>query len=379
MEALLPAARLHLARGEHDLARATAGRGLRAAGADRLRTVELLAVLLDAELGRGDSEAATEVGRRLRERIGAVEVPALRARAASAGARLAVASGEPAVAVSALEDALDDLDADRAPWRRATLLLELARVRSAARDRPGATVDARAAGALLAGLDVVVRPEDRALLADLAPTAVAGLAGSSPPSHDAAPAPAEASLRCDGRWWEVTVGATCVRLRATKGLHYVADLVARPGVERHVLDLVDRVEGVAAAGGPGRRSLGDAGEELDARARAAYRLRIEVLRATADDALAAHDLDGAEAAQAEIDQLVAQLARAFGLGGRSRKAASAAERARLNVTRAVRSATRAIDEALPGAGAALDRRITTGRYCTYAPEPDDDLRWIVHP
>lgn len=55
MQALLPAARLHLGRGEHDLARATAMRGLRAIGDDQLRTVELLTILLDAEVGRGTS------------------------------------------------------------------------------------------------------------------------------------------------------------------------------------------------------------------------------------------------------------------------------------------------------------------------------------
>ena len=42
IQALLPAARLHLARREHDVALAAARRGLRAIGADRLRAVELL-------------------------------------------------------------------------------------------------------------------------------------------------------------------------------------------------------------------------------------------------------------------------------------------------------------------------------------------------
>ena len=65
---------------------------------------------------------------------------------------------------------------------------------------------------------------------------------------------------------------TRVRLPTTKGLHYLAELIAHPGAERHVLDLVDRVEGV---GGVDRRRLGDAGEVLDGRARTAYRHRIE--------------------------------------------------------------------------------------------------------
>ena len=35
-------------------------------------------------------------------------------------------------------------------------------------------------------------------------------------------------------------------LEIAEGLQYVAELVRNPGVERHALDLVDRVEGVAA-------------------------------------------------------------------------------------------------------------------------------------
>ena len=125
-----------------------------------------------------------------------------------------------------------------------------------------------------------------------------------------------------------------------------------------------------------RRALGDAGAVLDARARTAYRHRIEQLRAEADDALAAGLLETAEAREAELEQLVHQLAAAFGVGGRDRRASSAAERARLNVTRALRTALARMSEAVPGAGDALDRRIRTGLYCVYEPAPDD-VRWIV--
>ena len=88
-----------------------------------------------------------------------------------------------------------------------------------------------------------------------------------------------------------------------------------------------------------------------AAARAAYRHRIEALRSRHRRRPRVGHLERAEALQAELDQLVAQLAQAFGLGGRSRTApASAAERARLNVTRALRAALAKLDEALPDAG-----------------------------
>ncbi len=220
---------------------------------------------------------------------------------------------------------------------------------------------------MLDSLDVVLRPHELALLQRLGELAPAGR-----PEVDVA------VLERDGEWWAASCAGTGVRLRDTKGLRYLAELVAAPGAERHALDLVDRVEGVGEPGQPDRRALGDAGEVIDAAARTAYRHRIEALRADIDEALDDDRLDAAEVLQAELDQLVAQLAQAFGLGGRSRVAGSAAERARLNVTRALRAALAKLTDALPGPGAALDRAVRTGIYCAYEPG-EDDVRWIVHP
>jgi hypothetical protein len=53
------------------------------------------------------------------------------------------------------------------------------------------------------------------------------------------------------------------------------------------------------------------------------------------------------------------------------------ERARLNVTRAIRAATVRVTEALPEAGPILDLRLRTGIYCAYEPEETDEVRWSV--
>lgn len=364
-EALLPHARLHLARGDHDLAAASARRGLRALAGDHLRAVELLTVLVDAELARGAVDAAAEACAGLTERLAAIANPVLEARATGARARVLAATGDLDGAVTVLEDALDRLPAGHAPYQQARLLVALVRHRDAAGDRAGATVDARSADALLATLDVAVEAADRALLDRLA-------------GHDRgvdAPEAPVAIVDHDG-WFELVDGTTRVRVQSTKGLRHLAELVRNPGVERHVLDLVDRVEGVGVDGDVDRRRLGDAGEVLDSTARDAYRRRIEQLRAACDEALAVGDLDGAEAHQGEIDQLVAQLAAAFGLGGRERRTSSTVEKARLNVTRALRTAIRRVEEVLPEAGALLDRAVRTGTYCAYEPAAGD-RRWIV--
>ncbi|MDQ4071128.1 MAG: ATPase, partial [Actinomycetota bacterium] len=178
------------------------------------------------------------------------------------------------------------------------------------------------------------------------------------------------------RGWLVACDDTQCRLADTKGLRYLAELLRSPGVERHALDLVDRVEGVGSDGDVDRRRLGDAGEILDARARTAYRHRIEALRSDIDEALARGADGQAELLQGELDQLAAQLAQAFGLGGRSRRASSAAERARLNVTRALRAAIVRIADLSPEAGEVLDRRVRTGIYCAFEPDDGDAVRWL---
>lgn len=369
MLALVPTARLHLARGDQELARATARRGLRVLGDDRVRAAALLGVLVEAELGRGDLDRAAEASTELDTRTAGVGLPALDAEAARMRARVRAAQGDGPGAVSALQEGLDRLAGVELPLLKASLHLDLARMLESEGDRPAAVVEARAASALLSRLDVLLTAADAALMDRL------GVALASRP---VAAGCRVAILRQDGPWWTVGCGEASVRLRDTKGLRYLAELVARPGSERHALDLVDVVEGVPSAGtGVDRRLLGDAGELLDGRAREAYRHRIAELREEVQDALAVEDDERAVKAQSELDALVSELARAFGVGGRARKASSAAEKARLNVTRALRAAVANVAGALPEAGAVLDRRVRTGLYCAYVPHADDDVVWSV--
>ncbi len=322
MEALLPWARLHLARGDLDLARTATRRGLRSVGNDVLRAIELLATLVEIEVSAGDLPAASLAAEQLAGRARSVHHPAGRARADTSRARLLAASGDTQAATAILEQLVEELDPRRMALDHQTAAAELERIRA---------------------------PEP--------------------------PAPSAATLRRRGTGWEAAHDGVRVQLGDTKGLRYLALLIASPGAERHALDLVDRVEGVDASG-VDRRALGDAGPALDARARAAYRHRVEALRTEIDDALGAGMLEHAESLQDELDRLVRELAAAFGLGGRERREASVVERARLNVTRAIRASIGKIADSLPDAGAALDRAVRTGTYCSYQPPPDD-LPWIV--
>jgi hypothetical protein len=192
-------------------------------------------------------------------------------------------------------------------------------------------------------------------------------------------------LRREGDYWTFVHEGFVVRLRDSKGLRCLAQLLANPGQEILAVDLeasdVEEAKPTATprVSGPAelemRGDLGDAGAMLDVTARAAYKARLDELRAEVDEAERFNDPVRAAAFREEIDFLTSELARAVGLGGRDRKAASHAERARLNVTRAIRAVLRTLSRVHPSLARHLSLTIRTGRYCSYTPDPRAPIRW----
>lgn len=178
----------------------------------------------------------------------------------------------------------------------------------------------------------------------------------------------------EGEYWTLAYQGRLARLKDAKGLRYLAYLLERPGREVHALDLVGIVAGHAI---PVEAARGDAGEVLDATAKAAYRRRLGELGEELEEAEAFHDLERAARAKHEIDALARELAHGLGLGGRHRRTASAAERARLAVTKAIRAAIERIGEANPALGNHLRASIRTGTFCSY--QPDVSTSWSPHP
>ena len=114
---------------------------------------------------------------------------------------------------------------------------------------------------------------------------------------------------------------------------------------------------------------------LDAQAKAAYKRRLEDLRESLDEATRFNDLERAARTRAEMEFLTRELARAVGLRGRDRPASSPAERARLNVTRAIKAVVKRISQQHPLLGRYLDTTIKTGSFCSYTPDPRIQIRW----
>lgn len=153
-------------------------------------------------------------------------------------------------------------------------------------------------------------------------------------------------------------------LRSNKGLIDMCQLLSQPGKEIAALDLM----GAAVV-------AGDAGPILDAEARRQYEERIRDLQAEVDHAQSLGDQTSAALPQRELDQLVAQLTAAYGLGGRQRPVADPAERARSAVTHRIRDAITRVEAVHPKLGQHLRASVKTGRFCSY--EPHEAIAWEI--
>lgn len=202
-----------------------------------------------------------------------------------------------------------------------------------------------------------------------------------------ATAPREMLLQREGDYWTIGARQHAVRLKDSKGLQYLAFLLRHARHDFHVTELVAHVEGtpqdshneqgLEQAGLQLQRALGDAGEILDATARTQYRDRIAALRAELTEAEGWNDLARATALRTEIDFLLDELQRGIGRQGRSRRAAAPAERARINVSRAVKSAIQRISRPDPNLAKYLATTIKTGWFCCYTPDARFPVAWIL--
>lgn len=173
-----------------------------------------------------------------------------------------------------------------------------------------------------------------------------------------------------GPVWQLAFGGKAATVPDSKGMRDVAVLLARPGQEVHVLDLVE------AAGGPARAVAdADTGPVLDAAARTAYRQRLLALEDELDEAALDQDLGRSERLQEEKEFLLAELGAAFGLGGRVRVGGDRVERARKAVTMRIGTAQKSIARVHPDLARHLRHSVATGRFCCYRPE--EDVTWVT--
>jgi tetratricopeptide (TPR) repeat protein len=182
-------------------------------------------------------------------------------------------------------------------------------------------------------------------------------------------------LEREGGYWAVRHAGTVARLPDSLGLRYLDLLIRNPGQELAALDIIRLAGATPASGasagaappGPGLHPVGAtaADDILDARALAEYRRRLAELDDDLAEAEQWNDTERASRARAERDFLLRELASATGIHGRPRRLPTESERARVNVTRAIRSAIGKIRAHDADAAAHLDQAVRTGTYCSY--------------
>jgi hypothetical protein len=213
------------------------------------------------------------------------------------------------------------------------------------------------------------QPDDAALARSELDTAAGEAAAMGIPVPGQAvgePSPASAQCARVGRKWRVAVRHRSVLVEHSVGLAHLAVLIANPRREIQATDLVAGVAGVTALATA-------AGEEtaaqpvLDHEAIREYRRRLRRLEAELADLESAGDPGRADRARSERDWLVAELASASGLGGRTRSFPDQPERARVAAGKAIRRAIARITEADPLIGEHLRQSVHTGVRCSYWP------------
>ncbi len=318
-----------------------------------LQRAPLLEAQIEIEIAAGDIARARSAADELTRVAARFESKALVAGATLAHGRVRLAEGDPADAKRFCAEAARLWSEVGAPYETALAQTAFASALHATGDEHRAALELEGARTVLDRIETEPTPHDVNV------------------------------FRREGDYWTVVFAGRTTRVRNLKGVRYLARLLAAPGRELHVLELVAAESGGPAAAEGSRAGAlshaypGDAGPMLDARAKDAYRRRlaeieddIEQARAFGDDARAAQ-------ADAERDFLVREISRAVGLGGRDRRAASTSERARVSVTRALRQALARIGEHHPELAEHLERTIHTGTHCSYVPDPRTPAAWGV--
>jgi tetratricopeptide (TPR) repeat protein len=325
-----------------------------------LQRAPLLEAQVEIEVAAGNIDKARSAADELKLVAARFHSKALVAGATLAQGRVRLAEGDAA-------------DAERLCWEAARLWNEVGGPYEEAIARLSLAEALRAGGR-----------DDQAVLEHQAASAILErIEGPRDGRQDEELAPDHNVFRREGDYWSVMFEGRTVRVRDLKGMRYLAQLLAHPGREFQVLDLVAAESGRVAqverdqAAGLSHSTLGDAGEMLDVPAKAAYRRRLAEIEDDIEQARALGDIERAAQAETERDFLVRELSRAVGLGGRDRRAASASERARVGVTRAVRKAMARIGEHHPQLGEHLDRAVRTGTFCAYLPDPRAPARWKI--
>jgi predicted ATPase len=289
-----------------------------------------------------------------------------------AEAIVASAEGRHDEAQAQFQKAIETFQRYRLPWEEAETLLYCGRVLSSAGD-------SRANQKFDAAIEIYRRHGGGQRWIDRVEAARIELPAA--PRSKQRPSDDECLFRREGEFWTIVWHGKTSRLKDAKGLRYIAYMLAHPGVQIHVHDLITVVEGSAvdtqsdgAAHSDGLEIVRDVGgpdPALDSRARSEYGARLRELRTELDEAQRFNDTGRSERLRAEIELVSEELT----AGLRRRSSSDNAERARGMVSKRIRATLDKIHDQDPSLSRHFTTSIKTGYFCAYVPDPDHKIFW----
>jgi hypothetical protein len=178
-----------------------------------------------------------------------------------------------------------------------------------------------------------------------------------------------ASLTDEGEFWTIVWDRKVVRVKGSKGIRLLGVLIDNAGRQFHVTDL-ERSEGTHHPDGDNPSfARSDGWPRLDEDAKNSYKARLIDLRDELEEAQNFNDIFRSSKIREEMAIITNELARAFGLYGRSRRMLSDTERARVRVTLAIKGVIEKVSKHNPAIGWHLATSVRTGAFCLYVPAP----------
>ena len=181
--------------------------------------------------------------------------------------------------------------------------------------------------------------------------------------RDLAPALGTAVHR--GVCWEFATGRETATIPDSTGARYLVTLLSHPGTDLAAVALAGAIAGSSSQ------------PVIDDRARHEYQGRIGEIERRLDAADREGDCGRSAQLRADMDALLAEVARAVRPDGRTRVFVDSAERARTSVQKALRRALKSVATASPDLADQLSRSIRTGTTCRFDPAPGVPARWDV--
>lgn len=198
----------------------------------------------------------------------------------------------------------------------------------------------------------------------------------------------------DGDIWTIMFQGNASRLRDMKGMKYIATLLQYPDRNFAATELVNLAEyqprensrqkqkrtraDALKLGLRETTTLGDPGETADPKTLSQLKARLAEIQKEKEEANELQNWETREELEEEEEKLNQYIRQTFGLGGKSRRSGSHPDKARINVTRAIKRVLDKIRKQDQALAAYLKSTIKTGYQVSYTPDLNNPVSWAFN-